>query len=154
MALRGHLAELGIVASKGMANTPQLTALMQSAGGIPELVQDVPEILHQQFLDLDAWIQVFESRIMKWHRSRETSRRLAEVPSIGPIIATVIIALVGDPLAFNQDGNSPPGSGWCPANIQVAAKSDCAESASEATRVISSDSCEALLIGPLTMHFE
>jgi transposase len=85
MALRGHLAELGIVAPKGIANTPQLIALMQSAGGIPELVREVAEILHQQLLDLDAWIQVLESRIMKWHRSREMSRRLAEVPSIGQL---------------------------------------------------------------------
>ena len=102
MALRGHLAELGLVAPKGMANTPQLIALMQSAGGIPELIREVAEILYQQLLDLDARIQVLESRILKWHRSSEVSRRLAEVPGIGPIIATAMIARVGDPHAFKS----------------------------------------------------
>jgi transposase len=46
----------------------------------------------------------FDCRIMVWHRSSETSRRLDAIPGVGPMLATALVASFGDPKAFQ--------SGW------------------------------------------
>jgi transposase len=33
-----------------------------------------------------------EKRIHAWHRSSEQSRRLEEIPGVGPIVATALVA--------------------------------------------------------------
>jgi transposase len=40
------------------------------------------------------------SSILAWHKSGETSRRLATIPGVGPIIASAITAAVPDPGVF------------------------------------------------------
>jgi transposase len=43
-----------------------------------------------------------ERRIHGWHRSSEESRRLEEIPGVGPIIATALVAEVGDWKVFSS----------------------------------------------------
>ena len=44
----------------------------------------------------------FDRRIMAWHRSNELSRRLDDLPGVGPALATALVASVGDPTAFKS----------------------------------------------------
>ncbi len=44
----------------------------------------------------------FDRRINAWHRSNETSRRLDEIPGVGPALATALVASVADPKAFRS----------------------------------------------------
>jgi transposase len=44
----------------------------------------------------------FDRRIMAWHRSNETSKRLDEIPGVGPALATALVASVADPGAFRS----------------------------------------------------
>jgi Transposase IS116/IS110/IS902 family len=37
-----------------------------------------------------------------WHRSNETSKRLDEVPGVGPMLATAVVASIADPKAFRS----------------------------------------------------
>ncbi len=48
--------------------------------------------------------QIFEAdrRILAWHGSSEISRRLDDIPGIGPLIATALVASVPDPHAFKS----------------------------------------------------
>ena len=48
--------------------------------------------------------QILEAdrRILAWHRASELSRRLAEIPGVGPLIATALVASVPDPQAFRS----------------------------------------------------
>ena len=39
---------------------------------------------------------------MAWHRSNETSKRLDEIPGVGPVLATALVASVADPKAFRS----------------------------------------------------
>ena len=39
---------------------------------------------------------------MRWHRSHETSKRLDEVPGVGPALATALVASIADPKAFRS----------------------------------------------------
>ena len=40
--------------------------------------------------------------INAWHRSNETSKRLDEIPGVGPALATALVANVADPRAFRS----------------------------------------------------
>src|SRR5262245_44097565 len=42
---------------------------------------------------------------MAWHRSSEASKRLDEIPGVGPALATALIASVADPKAFRSGRN-------------------------------------------------
>ena len=51
---------------------------------------------------LKAQILDFDRRIMAWHRSNETSKRLDAIPGVGPALATALVASIGDPKAFRS----------------------------------------------------
>ena len=44
----------------------------------------------------------FDRLINAWHRSNETSKRLDEIPGVGPALATALVASVADPRAFRS----------------------------------------------------
>jgi transposase len=48
---------------------------------------------------------VLQKSILAWHRSCEASRRLEEIPGIGPIVATALVAEIGDWKAFGSGRN-------------------------------------------------
>ena len=54
------------------------------------------EMLARQYAALTAEIDAVNKRIHAWHSSCEQSRRLEESPGIGPIVATALIAEIGD----------------------------------------------------------
>jgi len=47
----------------------------------------------------------FDRRIMAWHPSNETSRRLDAIPGVRPALATALVASVADPKAFRSGRN-------------------------------------------------
>jgi hypothetical protein len=51
---------------------------------------------------------------MIWHRSHETSKRLDEIPGIGPALATALVASIADPKAFRSGRNFSAWSGLVP----------------------------------------
>jgi transposase len=103
-ALRGHLAELGIVSAKGRNGTGELLGII--AGGadsrIPPAARGILDALARQYSAIGAEIGLIEKSILAWHRSCEASRRLEEIPGIGPIIATALVAEIGDWKAFSS----------------------------------------------------
>src|SRR2546430_15156200 len=48
---------------------------------------------------LKAGILNFDRLIMAWHRSNEASKRLDDIPGVGPALATALVASVADPKA-------------------------------------------------------
>ena len=51
---------------------------------------------------LKAQILEFDRMIRAWHRSSEASRRLDDIPGVGPVLATALVASVADPRAFRS----------------------------------------------------
>jgi transposase len=60
------------------------------------------EALTRQYANITAEIRAIEKHIHAWHRSCEESRRLEEIPGIGPIVATALVAEIGDWKAFRS----------------------------------------------------
>ena len=72
---------------------------------VPEVTQACLAALGAQLRMLKAQILEFDRRILAWHRSNETSRRLDAIPGIGPALATALVASVADPNAFRSGRN-------------------------------------------------
>jgi transposase len=58
--------------------------------------------LGAQLRVLKAQVLEFDMCILAWHRSNETSKRLDEIPGVGPALATALVASVADPRAFRS----------------------------------------------------
>ena len=72
---------------------------------MPEVARACVVALGAQLRMLKAQILEFDRRILAWHRSNETSRRLDELPGVGPALATALVASVPDPKAFRSGRN-------------------------------------------------
>jgi transposase len=106
-AVRVHLAEFGTVAPVGRKGVEQLLAIVTDASDrrVPEVARACLAALGAQLRMLKAQILEFDRRIMAWHRSNETSKRLDAIPGIGPALATALVASVADPKAFRSGRN-------------------------------------------------
>ena len=103
-ALRAQLAEFGIVAGvgrNGLETLLEVIADEQDARVPPEArdcllaLRDQLELAKRQILEADR-------RVLAWHRANELSRRLDEIPGVGPLIATALVASIPDPQAFRS----------------------------------------------------
>ena len=137
-AIRGHMAELGIISAKGRNGTAELLEIIANAEDdrIPPVARFCLEMLARQYVAITAEIGAIEKRIHAWHRSCEESRRLEEIPGIGPIVATALVAEVGDWKQFRPGATSPPGLGWCPSSIRPAARRGLAASPKQGNRLL------------------
>jgi transposase len=106
-AIRGHMAEFGIISAKGRNGTAELLEVIANAHDdrIPAIARLSLEALARQYANATAEIRAIEKHIHAWHRSCEESRRLGDVPGIGPIVATALVAEVGDWKAFSSGRN-------------------------------------------------
>ena len=106
-AIRGHMAELGIISAQGRNGTAELLQVIANAEDdrIPSVARFCLEMLARQYVTITAEVGSIDKRIHAWHRSCEESRRLEEIPGIGPIVATALVAEIGDWQQFRSGRN-------------------------------------------------
>jgi transposase len=106
-AFRAHLAEFGITAPVGRRGIEELLRVVADASDtrVPELVRACLAALGSQLLSLKKQILEFDRMILAWHRSNQTSKRLNCIPGVGPLLATALVASVGDPKSFRSGRN-------------------------------------------------
>ncbi len=97
-ALRGHMAEFGIIAPQGIARVADLLAVLlgEDEAALPPLARQALRGLAAELENVNVRVEEIEAAIIAWHKESEASRRLAAVPGIGPITASAIVATVGD----------------------------------------------------------
>jgi transposase len=103
-AIRSHLAEFGIVAPVGRHGVEQLLNIAADLSDerLPDVARRCVAALGAQLKVLKVQILAFDRQIMAWHRSNATSKRLDDIPGVGPALATALVASVGDPRAFRS----------------------------------------------------
>src|ERR1700746_3981077 len=123
-AIRAHLAEFGIVAPVGRRGVEQLLEVIADANDtrVPQVARACIAALGVQLRALKTQILELDRRITAWHRSNKTSRRLDEIPGVGPALATALVASVADPKAFRSGRNSRPGSDWYRSSTRAAGR--------------------------------
>jgi transposase len=104
-ALRGHLAEFGIIVAQGVSRIRELIAILTDespTAAVPPLARRALAPLVEQLLDLQPRIKALEAELLAWHRQSQESRRLESIPGVGFITATAIAATVTDPAHFRS----------------------------------------------------
>src|SRR5260370_18215438 len=96
-AIRGHMAELGIISAKGRNGTAELLEIIadEHDDRIPSAARFSLDVLARQYAVVRAQVVAIEKRIHACHRSSEESRRLEESPGVCPIVAPPLVAEVG-----------------------------------------------------------
>jgi transposase len=102
--IRGLLSEFGVVIPQGigliMKQVPEI--LEDGENGLPRTMRNLLERLTENLQEMDRQVKELEAQIQVWHRENEASRRLAEIPGLGPITASAIVATVGDAREFKN----------------------------------------------------
>ena len=92
-ALRGHLAEFGVVAPQGPVGLTRLAwAVREGESGLPVAVRELGEVYLEQIAGLNRQISELERQLRASAREDEETRRLMGIPGVGPITASAIRA--------------------------------------------------------------
>jgi transposase len=101
-AIRGHLAEFGLIEAQGPWNIGRLLSGLEQDGSVPELVRELVQLLAMELQEVEKRIGEVDARVLAWHKADPVSQRLATIPGIGPLVATAIAATVPDPSGFRS----------------------------------------------------
>ena len=102
-AMRGLATEFGLVVPKGMDKLEELVALVEEDNAFPEQAREVFTGLLEQCRATAGRIKALEAEIVAHARHDGTARRLATVPGIGPITASLLAATVGEGIRNFKD---------------------------------------------------
>ena len=103
-AIRGYLAEFGIIAPTGRRGLVKLLETIEGPDdlGVPPAAWICLMSFVDQYQHTQREIIKLEQCILAWHRSNELSRRLEEIPGIGPIVATALVGSIPDAKVFSS----------------------------------------------------
>jgi transposase len=103
--VRGLLAEYGIVIGQGISQVRRrLPELLEDAdNGLSDGARALFRELHEAVRHLDEQVAHSDRMIGHLAKTSEPCQRLMQVPGIGPLIATALLAAVGDARVF-EDG--------------------------------------------------
>ena len=103
-ALRGHLAEFGFVAAKGIGKLPDLIKIVSEApaGALPDMARAPLSGFIDAIALINQKLDGLEKQLRAWHKGNAQSKRLETVPGVGLIGATALCALVPDPKLFKN----------------------------------------------------
>ena len=100
-AIRGHAAEFGAIAAKGLGRVAELLQAA-AAQGVPPLALEMLRLLAGQLDALDIKLKTIEAKLLAWHKQDPVSQCLATQPGIGPIGAVSFSLKVTDPKLFRS----------------------------------------------------
>lgn len=103
--IRGLLAEFGLVIPQGLAQLRQrLPVLLQDLDNeLTPMMRQLLALLQQRLRELDEPLALLEQQMGQASRHDVRSRRLQQIPGVGPITASALAASVGDAHQF-EDG--------------------------------------------------
>ena len=89
---------------------------------VPDLAIELIEALAAELARVDDQVVTLDKKLAQIHRSNEMSRRLATIPGIGPIGATLLSIKVVDARGFKSARNFAAWLGLTPKNHSTAGK--------------------------------
>jgi len=106
-AIRAHMAEYGLVAPIGRNGLQRLIETIndETDEQVPAEARLCLKMLVDQLQLVNVQVLENDRRIRASARATEVGRRLMEIPGIGPVIASALVATVPDPQAFRCGRN-------------------------------------------------
>jgi transposase len=121
-AIRGYAAEFGFAAAKGMAHLDPLFDRIQADESLPDLAREMFAAQAEEYAQLQAQIASIDAKLMAWHKANECGRRLAKIPGIGPIGATLLMMKTPAPETFRSGRQFAAWIGLTPKDHSTAGK--------------------------------
>src|SRR4051794_7886189 len=115
-AIRAHVAEFGIVAPVGRSGVDRLLAIIDDEADtrIAAEARQCLKMLVAQLRIIKHQILESDRQVLALARATELGRRLMEVPGIGPLVASALVACVPDPAIFRSGRNMAAWLGLVP----------------------------------------
>lgn len=101
-AIRGYAAEFGLTAAKGVCKIEPLLERIANDMSLPDLARDLFARNAREYAWIRSEIEAIDDRLLAWHRSNECSRRLAQIPGVGPIGACLLMMKTPAPQLFRS----------------------------------------------------
>lgn len=101
-AIRGFAMEFGLTIAAGPSRTEALLEKVMADDGLPELAHEIFALHAREYTQLRLEIEKLDDRLMAWHKQNECSRRLAQIPGVGPIGAALLVLKTADPRLFKS----------------------------------------------------
>ena len=121
-AIRGYAAEFGMIEAKGLDKLEPLLARIAQDESVPALARELFALHGREYAQLQVELKAIEARLMAWHRANADSRRLAQIPGVGPISATALVMKTPDPHAFRSGRQFAAWLGLTPKDHSTAGK--------------------------------
>lgn len=121
-SIRGYAAEFGFVEAKGLDKIEPLVERLLADETVPALARALIGELARDFASVCLKLEKIEARMMAWHKGNETSRRLAKVPGIGPIGASLMVMKTPAPKQYKSARHYPAWMGITPKDHSTAGK--------------------------------
>jgi transposase len=120
--IRSYASEFGVTVPRGLRHIPGLLRDLIGDADIPERARRRFARFADKYERLNAELREIEREAMGWHRNNEQSRRLAEIPSVGPIGGALMTMKAPDPTAFSCGRNMSAWTGLTPKDHTTAGK--------------------------------
>ncbi|MGA8758573.1 MAG: IS110 family transposase [Stellaceae bacterium] len=121
-AIRGYAAEFGLTAAKGLAYLGLLLDRIQADESLPARARELFAMQATEYTQLQAQIDEVDAKLMACHRADECSRRLAKIPSVGPIGAMLLRMKTPEPELFQSGRQFAAWIGLTPKDHSTAGK--------------------------------
>jgi transposase len=117
-----YAAEFGLIAARGVDKIEPLLARLQFEPTLPALARELFVWHVKEYTELQTELTAIEAKLIAWHRHNEPSRRLAKIPGIGPIGASLLVVKVAQPEAFRSGRHFAAWIGLTPKDHSTAGK--------------------------------
>lgn len=121
-AIRGYAAEFGLTLAKGLDKIEPLLAEIAADEALPALARELFAMHGREYAQLQLELKATEARLMAWHRANADSLRLAQIPGIGPVVATALVMKAPDPRLFPSGRHFAAWIGLTPKDHSTAGK--------------------------------
>lgn len=102
--IRGLLAEFGLVIPQGIGSiVRRLPEILEDGqNDLPGTFRHLLQRLGEHLKEWDRQVAELDLQIQRWHQETAASRKLAEIPGIGPLTASALVASIGNATSFEN----------------------------------------------------
>ena len=93
-ALRGHAAEFGMVAAKGVVKVAALLGVLAADDAIPASARAMFQQMGAHIEALDQQVEAMDDELAALHKANPVSQLLAAIPGVGPLGAITMVLTV------------------------------------------------------------
>jgi transposase len=135
--IRAFLLERGMVFANKPAKLKAAMAdvLENAENTLTPMMRNLIDILWDEWKTVEGQIDELTDRLEQIATSDAGCCRIRQIPDIGPIVATAIVAAIGNGAAFRRGETLQPGSASCRGSTRPAVRPSCWASVSAATSI-------------------